>query len=800
MKIRTQLIVAAFLLAVVPLGAIVIWSYHSSRRALESAYRSEADRMTKQMDSRLATIRAELDRRMTYVSALPMGEGAASADVGSIVNAMGEAASLVDALEFQPIRPARAEPVARTVAQRETTPAPPSSAPREEPVARPAPQISVKVGTSPPNPDAPSATQATGRLSGLARLEEFEKLSELRHIAHFTPIVIDLPADARPARRFVMSEEQKALMVEIAALGKKVGSLPHDEEAAREEALQELQAVQDRLKEVMTRDLETFDRTFAFEWKQEELAHAKRRVVMADANVKTRAVQQPPPAPAAPQSTPPVPPVKPVRAAAPVAPPTPVVREATERDAVVSAETARRTELLLGRNFEAPLRQEGEVVGQLTARVSPEEVVRRILGGSAVEGTEVPFAIDKEGSVYTRSSGERQQLENLGIAGRLKRGQPLNGIDGWIVSTSTDPESGLRIGVARPVGENLKELRKAAGQNFAFGLGLIAFALIGIVPLSNHLTRDVKLVTEGAERIAQGDLMTRLPVKTSNELGQLARAFNQMASDLSLHQEKLVEQERNRKESELQQRLLAVEYDRKSFELEEARRFQLSMLPKEVPQPSGFDVAVLTQTATEVGGDYYDFHVEDDVLSVTIGDATGHGAKAGTMVTVVKTLFAGYSRAVAPAAFLQDAAERIRRMDLGRMAMALSLARFEGQRLTLAAAGMPPLLIYHASSGKVEEIALEATPLGTFGDAYPEVTIDLEAGDTVLFLTDGFPELMNAEGQQIGYPGALEMFRSAASAAADAQAVIVQMAQAVETWHGELPPNDDVTFVAVRLM
>ena len=44
--------------------------------------------------------------------------------------------------------------------------------------------------------------------------------------------------------------------------------------------------------------------------------------------------------------------------------------------------------------------------------------------------------------------------------------------------------------------------------------------------------------------------------------------------------------------------------------------------------------------ATEVGGDYYDFHLgEDGTLTVAIGDATGHGLKAGTMVAAVKGLF-----------------------------------------------------------------------------------------------------------------------------------------------------------------
>ena len=46
------------------------------------------------------------------------------------------------------------------------------------------------------------------------------------------------------------------------------------------------------------------------------------------------------------------------------------------------------------------------------------------------------------------------------------------------------------------------------------------------------------------------------------------------------------------------------------------------------------------RTATEVGGDYYDFHLADDgALTVAVGDATGHGARAGTMVTVIKSLF-----------------------------------------------------------------------------------------------------------------------------------------------------------------
>ena len=478
-----------------------------------------------------------------------------------------------------------------------------------------------------------------------------------------------------------------------------------------------------------------------------------------------------------------------------------VVRDATAKDIKSAADTAKKTTLLLGRSFEAPVRQQGELVGQLTARISPDQVIRRILGSAAEDRSEIPFAIDREGTLYTRNENERGQLEQRQIPDRVKRERTGVADEGWIVSTSTDPQSGLKFGVARPVGDNFDELRRTAARNFGLGLGLIAFALVGIVPLTNHLTRDVKIVTEGAERIAHGDLMTRLPVKTKNELGQLARAFNRMAEDLSVNQQKLLEQERARKAQELQQALLSVEYERKTVELEDARRFQLSMLPKEVPLHPSYDVAVFTRTATEVGGDYYDFHLAGDALSVTIGDATGHGAKAGTMVTVIKTLFSGYggtSASPGPAEFLAEAAETIKRMDLGRMAMALSLARFDEGTFTIASAGMPPVFVHRAAADTVEEIALEATPLGTFGSDYPQISVSLHPGDTVLFLSDGFPELMNDAAQQLGYTGALDAFAAAAKAAS-AQGVIAALEHVARQWHGEAAPNDDVTFVVVRV-
>lgn len=672
MKIRTQLVLASFLLSVLPLSGIVIYSYFSSRRAVEAAYQREASRVAQQMDRRLSGIRHDLEQRVAALSGLQGATNGDTPDVRNVMLTMADAASLVDSVEIRP------------AAQPE-------------------------------------------------------------------PTMIDLPpAPALP--RMAMTHEQKDLIDRISSLGAKLGresaTMPAEQRQQLETAIHEAQS-----------ELDASFKARAREWE-------------AEAAARVRAVPSPPAAPQEPQA------------------PVIVKRTITEDERQELREKSKRIALLFGHNFDAAIRRGGAVVGHVSAQVSAEEVIDRVLGAASDDRSEIAFAVDREGNVYARSGVEKQKLIDLGIPARVRDHQSLRGIPNWVVVATTDPQSGIRVGVARPIGENFDEMRKTAAKNFGYGIALVFVALIGMVPLANHMTRDVNLVTRGAERVAQGDLMTRLPVKSKNEFGQLAAAFNRMAEDLSLHQQRIVEQE-------VQQQLLARENNRKTDELEDARRFQLSLLPKDVPKVAPYDIAVFTRTATEVGGDYYDFHV-DGALSITVGDATGHGAKAGTMVTVIKTLFAGYTAKTSPACFLRDAAEKVKRMDLGRMAMALLVARFDRDRLTVASAGMPPVYVHRAATGELDEIARGATPLGTLGADYADVAVGLASGDTVFLITDGFPELVNAAGHQLGYSVAMDEFRAAAQGKS-ADDVIASLTDSVRKWHGEQPPNDDVTFVVVRM-
>lgn len=470
-------------------------------------------------------------------------------------------------------------------------------------------------------------------------------------------------------------------------------------------------------------------------------------------------------------------------------------RRVAERQARLAELEQRRkeTRLLLGTPLQAPVREKGRVVGWVNAQVRTEQVLQRVLGRSRRERGEIPFAVDKEGRVHAASEEDIRKVRELPL--NLRQAdmgdESRHILDGWVVATSRDKESGLTFGVARPIRQSLEEVKRTAARNFGYGLALIGLALVGILPLSNRMTRDIGLLRHGAERIASGDLATRVSVRSRNEIGALAAAFNHMAGDLRTNQERLVEQE-------TEQRLLRREYERKTRDLEEARAFQLSLLPKALPTHPAYDVAVSMQTATEVGGDYYDFHQsETGVLTVAVGDATGHGARAGTMVTVVKSLFSADSGWSGPKEFLTGAATAVKRMELGRMAMGLILARLEGRTVTLATAGMPPALLFRAAARKVEEIALEGMPLGGLAFEYREVRLDVQTGDTLLLMSDGLPELQDGTGEPFGYVRVRALFESLGGRTPDE--IIAGLIEAARRWTGGKPPNDDMTFVVVRV-
>ena len=211
----------------------------------------------------------------------------------------------------------------------------------------------------------------------------------------------------------------------------------------------------------------------------------------------------------------------------------------------------------------------------------------------------------------------------------------------------------------------------------------------------------------------------------------------------------------------------ATEEKRKEEELEQARQFQLDMLPRETPNDLGLDISAAIETASEVGGDYYDYFPQKDKQSlyVVVGDATGHGMTAGMMVSITKAGLYGI-----PSIPPNDIAKRLNRVikniDLGWNRMAFNMARFWDNKV---------------------EFTSETFTLEEF---------DFNIGDSLVFISDGLPEAENSQGEMLGYEAVFDCVKANGKESAEEQKqALLDLGSA---WLGELRNQDDITIVVVK--
>ncbi|HCN06069.1 MAG TPA: hypothetical protein DIS79_10655 [Bacteroidetes bacterium] len=272
---------------------------------------------------------------------------------------------------------------------------------------------------------------------------------------------------------------------------------------------------------------------------------------------------------------------------------------------------------------------------------------------------------------------------------------------------------------------------------------------------------------------------------------------DQVTRNEELLAEKLVH-ERRVVEEEMRRSQLELEHERKTRELEEARKLQMSMLPTTMPKSSMVRVAMAMHTATEVGGDYFDYYVHaDDHVTIAIGDATGHGLKAGVMVATAKSHFQTNAKAVSHEDILRMTSDGIRKLQLRGLYMCMGLLTVNGRTASWTAAGIPPVL-HVAADGVVTSHLVKGLPLGSpSSTAYETTSFDVQPGDSIVMLTDGLPELFDPRYRTLGMATIEEcVARHAASSAHEMVSALIDLA---EEWRGEQSYNDDVTVVVVRI-
>jgi len=213
-----------------------------------------------------------------------------------------------------------------------------------------------------------------------------------------------------------------------------------------------------------------------------------------------------------------------------------------------------------------------------------------------------------------------------------------------------------------------------------------------------------------------------------------------------------------------QQQLKQAEAERERVEqeLEVARSIQQASLPKEVPSLEGWGISPFYQSAREVGGDFYDFHLlSEGRLGVVVGDATGKGVPAALVMSTtcgMLQLAAQAQDSSSPGEVL----ERVNETLLARIPTNMFVTCFyaildpESGSLTYANAGHDPP--YLQRRGEAEELRARGMPLGLMpGMVYEENEIVLDAGQSVLFYSDGLVEAHDPKGEMFGFPRLREL-------------------------------------------
>ncbi len=250
-------------------------------------------------------------------------------------------------------------------------------------------------------------------------------------------------------------------------------------------------------------------------------------------------------------------------------------------------------------------------------------------------------------------------------------------------------------------------------------------------------------------------------------------------------------------QQELEKAHLESENLRKSRELEEARKLQLSMLPEKMPQLPDLEIAVYMKTATEVGGDYYDYIRSDDNIIIAFGDAAGHGLQAGIMVTAVKSLFKSLNNSADPSKALSLISHALKGMGFGRLFMALTIARYADDELRLSAAGMPYPLLYKRDTDKADFLEINGIPLGQISKVeYNELSINLNPGDHLLFVSDGYTEMFNEKGEMIGEDRLQEQIQLIGYNTP--KEIINKLLTYARDWAGSTEQHDDMTLMVIQ--
>ncbi len=340
---------------------------------------------------------------------------------------------------------------------------------------------------------------------------------------------------------------------------------------------------------------------------------------------------------------------------------------------------------------------------------------------------------------------------------------------------------------------------------------VLAVLLLGFgYTVERLVLQPVRHLQRSALALAQGDFSVSLPPPSRDELGDLSRAFDSMASQIRTNTEEL--------EHKVQARTQALEeagrnieraYQQINDSIDYASLIQRAILPThQMHQQLGPQVAVLWRPRDVVGGDFYIFRADGPRYLVGVVDCAGHGVAGALMTMLARSaldLAIGVVGITSPAAILSHFDATMRALlQQGNMPRAIAtsmdagLAWVDPGNRTMRYAGAK-ISLYQCDGQEVKEIKSARRAIGDRRPAsYLDADITTQTGVTYYLTTDGF---LDQAGGDLGY--GLGNTRFAQWLLQHAHLSAAQQASALEAalqaYRGNYPQRDDITLLCLKM-
>jgi sigma-B regulation protein RsbU (phosphoserine phosphatase) len=240
-------------------------------------------------------------------------------------------------------------------------------------------------------------------------------------------------------------------------------------------------------------------------------------------------------------------------------------------------------------------------------------------------------------------------------------------------------------------------------------------------------------------------------------------------------------------------------------ELELSQVVQQALLPQQMPEIPGLDLAAYSRPAHIIGGDYYDFfRFRNSAYGLAIGDVAGHGVSASLLMASVQAiLHTLIPMCDSPA----DVLRQVNRLFLHNIHyttfVTLFLGAFDPATSTLiyCSAGHNPPLLFHRHAPGSESVAW-LKPTGAAIGLIEEFqmttkTVTLSPGDILLLYTDGVTEALNLQGEEIGQERLVTLIRQKSHLSATD--LVRALRRMLQEFSSDQPLVDDTTIVVCKI-